>query len=66
MFDPSAMIMSDRATRQHALSARPEAPTVSGRPPRRRGAVRRLTAVTLRGLADRLEPPPVNATARFS
>jgi hypothetical protein len=67
MFDPTAMIMSDRATRQHVLSARPEAPTVAGRPPRRRGgAVRRVAAVALRGLADRLEPPPANATAPAS
>ena len=57
MFDPTAMIMADRATRHHVLSARPQAPTTPDRPPRERGdAMRRLTAVALRRLADRLEP----------
>jgi hypothetical protein len=67
MFDPTAMIMADRATRQHVRSGRPEAPTISERPPRRRGgAMRRLTSVALRRLADRLEPQPVNAAASAS
>ncbi|MGS2642952.1 hypothetical protein [Streptosporangium sp. LJ11] len=57
MFDPVAMILADKATRRHVLSARPNAPTVPERPRRRRGAaVRRLTAVALRRLADRVEP----------
>jgi hypothetical protein len=54
MFDPLAMIIADHATRQHVLSARPEAPE---RPPRERShAMRRLVVTALRGLADRLEP----------
>jgi hypothetical protein len=56
LFDPTAMIMADRATLNHVLSARPNAPTVPERPPRQRGeAVRRRTAAILRGLADRVE-----------
>jgi hypothetical protein len=57
MFDPTAMIMADKATKHHVLSAGPQAPTTPDRPPRQRGdATRRLTAVALRRLADRLEP----------
>jgi hypothetical protein len=57
LFDPTAMIMADRATLAHALSARPDAPVVPERPPRQRGdALRKLTVAALRGLADRLEP----------
>jgi hypothetical protein len=61
MFDPAAMIMADKATKDLVLSARPKAPTLPERPPRRRGdATRRLTAVALRRLADRLEPRRVH------
>lgn len=57
MFDPTAMIMADRETRRHVLSARPDSPTKPERPPRERGrAMRRLTVAALRRLADRLEP----------
>ncbi|GAA3412833.1 hypothetical protein [Streptosporangium vulgare] len=57
MFDPTAMILADRATRRHVLSARPDAPVVPERPPRRHAAaVRRVTATALRRLADRVEP----------
>ena len=57
MIDPTASILSDRAQRQHVLSARPDAPTVPDRPRRHHGdAVRRATVTALRGLADRLEP----------
>jgi hypothetical protein len=65
MLQPTAMIMADRATSQHVLSGRPQAPTISPRPPRPRAEViRRLTAVTLRRLADRVEPRRVtHATA---
>jgi hypothetical protein len=57
LFDPTAMIMADRATLNHALSARPDAPVVPERPPRQRSAaVRRRAVAALRGLADRLEP----------
>ena len=57
MFDPTAMIMADKATRQHVLSARPEARTTPERPPRQRGeSMRLLAATTLRRLADRVEP----------
>jgi hypothetical protein len=64
MLVPAAMVLADRATRQHALSARPQAPTVSARTPRRRGqAMRRLTAVALRRLADHVEPRTVTRRA---
>jgi hypothetical protein len=57
MFDLSAMTMADHATREHVMSARPAAPARPERPPRHRGdALRRLSVVTLRRLADRLEP----------
>jgi hypothetical protein len=53
-------------TRQHVFSARPDAPVVPERPPRRRalaGPTRRVAAGALRRLADRLEPcrSPVHA-----
>jgi hypothetical protein len=64
MFNPTAMIMADNATRRHVLSARPTAPTMSERPPLRRGgAMRRLGVTTLRRLADRLEPRRADAVA---
>jgi hypothetical protein len=67
MFDPTAMIMADKATRHHVLSARPKAPTTPERPPRQPGdAMRRLTVVALRRLADRLEPRHVNTSAPTS
>jgi hypothetical protein len=51
MFDPTAMIMADTATRQHVRSAHPKA---------------RLTVATLRRLADHVEPrhggDPLSAT----
>jgi hypothetical protein len=58
MLQPTAMIMVVEVTKRHVLSARPQAPTMTaGEPRQQRGyAVRRLTAVTLRRLADRLEP----------
>jgi hypothetical protein len=57
MLQPSAMIMADRATRRHALSAHPQAPILSARLPRQRGnATRRLTAAALRRLANHVEP----------
>lgn len=57
MLQPSAMIMADRVTRQHVLSAHPQAPVSSASPPRRRGtAARRVTAVALRRLANHIEP----------
>jgi len=60
MFDASAMIMADQATKHHVLSARPEARTTPERPPRqRRESMRLLAAATLRRLADRVEPHPV-------
>ena len=37
MFDPTAMIMADKATRHHVLSTRPKAPRTPERPPRQRG-----------------------------
>ena len=67
MFEPAAVIMADRATRHHVLSARPTAPTAPERPRRQHGdAMRRLTAAVLRRLADRLEPRCVNISAQAS
>jgi hypothetical protein len=64
MLLPTAMIMADKATRQHLLSAHPQAPTVSVRAPRHRNTtIRRLTAVALRRLADRIEPRRVYRSA---
>ncbi|WP_173159369.1 hypothetical protein [Phytohabitans suffuscus] len=64
MFDPSAMIMADRATRHHVLSARPDARTRPERPPGQRGdSMRQLAAATLRRLADRVEPRRVESCA---
>ena len=60
MLVPAAMVMADKATRQHALSAQPQAPTTCPSPSRRRGGtMRRLAASTLRRLADHVEPRPV-------
>lgn len=57
MFDPTAMILADKATKHHVLSARPHARTAPERPPRQRGESMRLrAAATLRRLADRVEP----------
>ena len=63
MFDPLAMIIADHATRQQVLSARPDAPTIPDRPPRRRGhSARRLVGAALRRVADRIEPRCVSAS----
>jgi hypothetical protein len=54
------LIVAD-TMREHVSSARPDAPTVPERPPRngvRVERARRLTARTLRRLADRVEPCP--------
>ena len=57
MLVPTAMILADKATRQHVLSACPQAPTILKRAPRRHGhALRGLTALALRRLADHVEP----------
>jgi hypothetical protein len=67
MFDPTAMIMADKATRHQVLSARPKAPITPEHQPRQRGdAMRRLTATALRRLADRLEPCRFNTSAPAS
>jgi hypothetical protein len=67
MLLPTAMIMSDRATRQHVLSARPDAPVTPERAPRQHGhELRRLTVTALRHLADRLEPACVTPSVRAS
>jgi hypothetical protein len=66
MLEPIALIMIGKATKQYAQSAQPQAPTIPASPPRERGtAIRRLTAVALRRLADRVEPSRVaiHATA---
>ena len=60
MFDPTAMIMADKATKHHVLSARPNARTTPERPPRQRGeSMRQVAATVLRRLADRVEPRTV-------
>jgi hypothetical protein len=58
MFDPTAMILADRAVRHHVTSAGPTAPMAPERPPGRSPAreARQLTATVLRRLADRVEP----------
>jgi len=67
MFDTTAMIMADKATRHHVLSARPTSRTTPERPPRRPGdSMRRLTVLALRRLADRVEPRRVNTSAQTS
>ncbi|MCW6005288.1 hypothetical protein K1W54_11940 [Micromonospora sp. CPCC 205371] len=67
MFDRTAMIMADQATKRHVLSARPHARTAPERPPRLRGdATRRLVVAALRRLADRLEPGRVTTSATAS
>jgi hypothetical protein len=64
MLSPTAMVMADKATKQHVLSAHPQSPTISARAPRRRGdATRRLTALALRQLADRVEPRHITPRA---
>jgi hypothetical protein len=67
MLQPTSMIMADRVTRRQLLSAHPHAPTISARAPRRRTtAIRRLTAVGLRWLADRIEQRRVYGCAPAS
>jgi hypothetical protein len=64
MFDPTAMVMADNATRHHVLSARPTARTTPARAPRQGGnPIRRMTAIALRRLADRVEPRRVTTHA---
>ena len=58
MFDLSAMVMADNATREHVGSARPRARMRHDRAPRQRqhgDALRRVTVSALRRLADRVE-----------
>lgn len=61
MFDPTMMILADRATRRHVESARPTAPIDPVRPARRprADAGRQLAATMLRRLASRVEPQAV-------
>jgi len=61
MIDPSAFVQAMNRTRERVNSARPDAPVVPERVRRtrlrRRGdPFRRVTAVLLRRLADRVEP----------
>jgi hypothetical protein len=64
MLVPTAMVLADKATKQHVLSAHPQAPTIRTRAPHRRGnTIRRLTALALRQLADHVEPRPVTRRA---
>lgn len=67
MFDPAAIVLADKATRRHVLSAGPTTRTTPECPRRQRGdAMRRLTVAALRRLADRLEPRPVQPSAPAS
>jgi hypothetical protein len=67
MFDPTAMIMADNATRHHVLSARPTVRTTPERPPRQPlDTMRRLIVQALRRLADGLEPRRVTNPAQTS
>lgn len=64
MFDPTAMVLADKATRHHLGSATPTAPAEPELPPRRRPGTygaRTLIATALRRLATRVEPPTVQA-----
>jgi hypothetical protein len=64
MFDPLAMVIADKATVRHVMSARPDAPTTPGRPPRQHvHRLRRSTVAALRRLADRIEPRGVGTCA---
>jgi hypothetical protein len=59
--DPLVFSLANEISRGNALSARPDAPVIPERPPRRRrvpDSTRRAAAVALRRLADRLEPCP--------
>lgn len=61
MFDPVAMILADKATRRIVASAGPDQPVTpepAARHPRT-AAARTLIATTLRRLANRVEPRPV-------
>lgn len=60
MMEPIAAIIGVNLTRQYAHSAMPDAPVQPERPrpAKRVGPVRRGAAVTLRRLANRLEPVP--------
>jgi hypothetical protein len=62
MLDPTAMVLADRATRRHLLSARPQAPTVPAARPGRPG---RRAPAALRRLADRLESGRARPPARW-
>ena len=67
MFEPTGMILADKATRRHVLSARPDAPVLPEPSPRQRGnGIRRVAVAGLRRLADRLEPRGVNPCASSS
>jgi hypothetical protein len=63
--DYLAFSVANEISRNTARSARPDAPVIPERPPRRRhgpSPTRRVAAGALRRLADRLEPgPPVTA-----
>jgi hypothetical protein len=56
--EPTGMILAVAASRDHVLSARPDAPVVPTPPPRlgHTDTARRATAALLRHLADRVEP----------
>jgi hypothetical protein len=56
--EPLGYVLAVRATTDHVLSARPDAPVVPDPEPRP-SAVRIATAAVLRRLADRVEPKPV-------
>ncbi|SNT64191.1 hypothetical protein SAMN05421812_116141 [Asanoa hainanensis] len=65
MLDPTAFVQALNATRDHVYSARPDAPVVPDRVRRtgRGDPLRRLAAVALRRVADRVEPRRACSTA---
>ena len=63
---PIASNLAVRITRQHALSALPDAPIIDDTPPTPRVRTQRRLrlAQVLRNLADRIEPAPACPTDR--
>jgi hypothetical protein len=58
MLDPITGLLIVQQTRDLAHSALPDAPVRPDPEPARAGQLRRRTAITLRRLADRIEPAP--------
>ena len=65
---PIASNIAVRVTREHALSAMPDAPVIDDTPPAAPARTRRRLqlAQVLRNLADRIEPTPACPTQQRS